>query len=890
MALSSLISAILVGLAAQAVPPPPPKINAVMPLPDKAPAWLAGYRLRWPLRIIGDPTKQTSQTVITSLPTGGWLKPDATDVAVQTATGEVLPVTVLSHDPAGETIVQFPRKANDGWYWAYGGNAAPKAGPKAPAMQEGMTVEVRDWAGDDLKDWTAVRAGLQKSETVIGNAVVPDILQNSNPTRPGEFRKFAASYRGFLKIDKPGVYRFFANADDAVFVFIDGFKVFERAGSNKKLTGVVPINKIGADVELKAGVHPIEVHHVLGNNPDAVGTMMLLWKTPDIKTWVMLPSTAFTRALYALPSALEEAAKLPAASFCCGIDDTLQSGATTGYLVRFEANGPIKDTDHLLWDFGDGVTANGRSVHHVYFKPGNYKVTLTSVAGLAPFRRMVHVWPAPGATSPLSLAAAVRALNSDDWKKADRQRLNEVVEFLTICERPERWKLLEAVTGHLLATETDLAAKATLLNIRIEALGEIGRANDALALAEKSFPEFVRVPTQLVTLKLAAASVYHRHLKDFSEASKRYKAILEDHRRLEHPAMRVAAIRWGDLFAETGDFAKASETYRLAATLGGDKFKATAQTDAITRGALLRIAEQRLRSGDIRQTRQMLERIELDYPEQKVEGLYRFLRAESDRHGGRYEDALRNYEVLLKLVQWAGYRDRALFGIADCYTRMGDEDRALKWLTGLKDSFPSYFEKQKLADYQKTLEARRDLKKKPPPGDPNEPIPGTFITGFEPGEKATFGKIETAVVVPSFGIAGPHVYLLDGYPEYKGYFEYSRPLQGMHQNGTYWVEFWYRDTLAWGPPSNNPHTHVWLYPDGVPPATAEMGTVYYQRSLGTWRKISYNMKAPSTPGAKLAMSIRHIFGLMELDGVSVRPVSDREHDSLGNFLEGPPSP
>jgi hypothetical protein len=76
----------------------------------------------------------------------------------------------------------------------------------------------------------------------------------------------------------------------------------------------------------------------------------------------------------------------------------------------------------------------------------------------------------------------------------------------------------------------------------------------------------------------------------------------------------------------------------------------------------------------------------------------------------------------------------------------------------------------------------------------------------------------------------------------------------------------------------------------MPPATAEMGTVYHERTLGRWRKISYNVKAPPRPGAKLAMSIRHIFGVMELDGISVRPVSDREHDSLANFLEGPPSP
>lgn len=879
---------ILAGLLVQPAPADPAKPNIVQTLPAKNPAWLEGYRLRWPVRVIGDPAKQTSQTVITSIATGGWLKADGSDVAVQNAAGEVLPSTVLSHEPAGETIVQFSRKGNDGWYWIYGMNATPKPQVKPAALQEGVTVEVREWAGDDLKDWASVRGGLQKSEIVIGNAIVPEVVQGTNLARPGEIRKFATSYRGFLKIDKPGVYRFFVNADDAVFLFLDGFKVFERTGSNTKLVGNVPINKIGTDVELKAGVHPIEVHHVLGNNPDATGTLALLWKTPEAKTWALVPPTSLAKAMYALPSALEEVKQAPAASFAYGIDDTLQSGAVTAYLVRFEAHGPLKEKDRLLWDFGDGTTGSGRSVSHVYFKQGNYKVTLTSVDGLKPFSRSVFVWAVPGATSPLSLAAAVEALAADDWKKADRQRLLEVIEFLTICERAERWKLLEAVTGQLLVTETDLAAKASLLVTRIEALAETGKSAEALALAEKSFPEYVKLPSQLVMLKLAAATVHHRQLKDFTAASKAYKVILEDHRRVEHPALRIAAIRWGDLFAESGDLAKAGETYRLAATLGGDSFKKSADGDAVTRGALLRIAEQRLRTGDIRQTRQLLERIELDYPEQKTEGLYRFLRAEADRHGGRYEDALRNYEVLVKLTQWAGFRDRALFGIADCYTRLGEEDKALKWLVSIKESFPRFYEKQKLDDYQKTVATRLERKKKPPMLDPNDPFRGEFFTGFEPGVKADFGKPDVWTIVPSFGIAGPHVGLFDGYPEYRGYYEYARQLQGLGQTGSYWVEFWYRDALAYGI-ANNPHTHVWLIPDGQTAAGLEFGTVYYERTLGRWRKISYNMKAPPTPGAKLTFSTRHILGVMEMDGLRVRPVSDRDQDSLVNFLEGAPA-
>ena len=108
--------------------------------------------------------------MLVSLPTGGWLKPDGSDLAVQAANGKLLPLAVLSHDPAGETIIQFKRNGNDPWYWVYGVNVKGAPGPKAdpktdPAFKEGVTVEVREWAGDDLKTWPAVRAAWRKARS-----------------------------------------------------------------------------------------------------------------------------------------------------------------------------------------------------------------------------------------------------------------------------------------------------------------------------------------------------------------------------------------------------------------------------------------------------------------------------------------------------------------------------------------------------------------------------------------------------------------------------------------------------------------------------------------------------------------------------------------------------
>jgi tetratricopeptide (TPR) repeat protein len=867
---------------------------AVEKLPDKPPAWLDGYRLRYPLRVIGDPAAYTtSKTVIARLPTGGWLRPDGSDVIVQTAAGKEVPVAVLSHDPAGETIIQFPRNGNDRWYWAYAVSA--RAPAKAEPAPEGVILELRDWAGDNLDSWPKVLEGLKKSDKIIGNAVVSEVIQNCNPARPDDPRKFAASYRGYLDIKKDGVYRFFVNSDDAAFLFIDGFKVCERTGSNTRLVGQVIRKLTGVDVQLKAGVHPLEVHHAVGNNPASVGYCTLIWMPPGQAGWTFVKRDAFVQPVFAEPAGLEHAGGTQAAAFVYGVDDTLSYSGSALYLVRFEAVGMIKDVRQLTWDFGDGTTGTGQSPMHVYFKNGSYAVTLRSADGLPAFHRTVHVWQAPAPTSPLSPAKAVRLLAAADWQKFDVPRLKQMFDFLLVCEQAERWPLLEKLAQRLLA-EKDLDPKLRLQahTALMEAMAEQGRGRDALKLVEPALKDFPRQPSLQVGIKLTAAEICRRHLKEPAEAGRLYQDIVETHRRLDHPNVRLAAIRWGDLLAESGDMAKAGETYRLAATLG-ERPKTTAQGEAITRGALLRIAEQRLRNGNIRETQQLLQRIEVDYPDQKLEGLYRFLRAEADRLGGRYEDAIRNYEFLLKLTQWAGYRDRALYGIADSYNRMGNYEKALAWLDTVKESFPRYFEKQRLPAYQAVIEGR--LKRQQAArgsGAAGAALFTGFQTGFEPGEKQSFGELNNLSVQPGLGIAGPYVCRAEEVPIAKSNPLYKLPLANLTSEGTYWIEFWYHETALGSPIGHivNPMVQAYLYGIGpdVNPDGGSAINISLERTHGNWRKFAVKLKAPVTQDGRLDVYFYYPLGIFEIDGLSVAPVSDRQNDSLQSFIEGTEKP
>jgi tetratricopeptide (TPR) repeat protein len=883
-------------LALLSIAAEPKKGPDVHELPAQSPVWLDGYRLRWPLAVVGDPAKQKNETIIARIPTGGWLKRDAADLAVQSASGETLPLQVLSHDPAGDTIIQFKRRGNDVWYWAYGMSDKPLPQAKLdPAAREGMIAEFRDWAGDDLASWMKVRDGLKKSENVIGNALAAEVLQNCNPARPDRPQKFAASYRGFLDIKKDGVYRFYVNADDAVFLFIDGFKVFERPGGNQyiyQLKQKVLQEKCG-QIELKAGLHPIEVHHVVGSNVNAQGICSLLWQREGEPVFKFVPASAFAQAMLAQPAAIERAGAAAVASFACGIDDSLSSGDIRLCLVRFEAQGDIKDEKTLVWDFGDGAKATGRSVTHVYLKDGDYPVTLQAAADLPPFRRTVTVWPAPGTTSPLSLDTAIKALAAEQWQKWPPERLRQLYAFLTVCEQNqrERWALLDAVTAHLL-TQPDLEVeeRTELTTARMEALANLGKPREALKLGEQAEKSVSKGSGLQLGVRLAIANIHQYHTRDVAQASAMYKRMLDDFKRVDHPNLRRAAIRWGDMLAEAGDLVEAAKVYRQANTLGGERFEKTAQISAIERGAELRKVDKVLKDGNIHQARVILGQIEVNFPEQKLEGLYRFLRAEADRYGGHYEESIRNYEILTRLQQWAGYRSRALAGIADSYNRMGKLDRALEWYDRLKDADADYYDKAKLAERRRLVEARQArIKEAESKGDKA----GLFFAGyrarFEPKEMASWPELTNLSVTRGLGLDGRYVarFAQSSLANPANSFRFLRPVRHLNPDGWYWVEMWYRETLGTYNHGNQQQAYAWIAPEGDKELHIPKGApIYIERTHGQWRKLGFKFKAPAAHDGTLVVWLLNPSGVLEIDGLSIRPVSDPQNDSLISFLEG----
>ena len=343
-----------------------------------------------------------------------------------------------------------------------------------------MTVEVREWDKEPLTSWAVVRAALDKQK-VVTNGIVTEPIQKGNPGRPDLASQFASSYRGHMNVEKEGTYRFVLNADGASFLFIDGFKVFERPGDNRVFPSghkVSEIEKIAGKVDLKPGVHAFEIHQAIGPS-QGQGTMAMLWIPAGDKSFVYMPQKNMVHPLYARVADAEFLPGAEGAYFVYGVDDTLEVSGLKLFLVRLEAHGNFKDPSKLVWDMGDGTKRTGRTLMHCYFREADYPIALQG-GTLPAFRQRFRVWPEPGEISPLSLANAVDTIAAMEWQKLDVGRIREIFAFLQVCEQPNRWALMDNVAQFLLTQkDIELDLRSQLYVARMESLMHMGKAIEA---------------------------------------------------------------------------------------------------------------------------------------------------------------------------------------------------------------------------------------------------------------------------------------------------------------------------------------------------------------------------------------------------------------------------
>lgn len=313
--------------------------------------------------------------IVTTIATTGRHPPDAADLRVADDDGRTAPMRVLQVGPGDVVRVAFLARGNARRYYAYFGGDA-KALPKPPEplpTRGGLLWECRSLAdGDPQNPRQFEELWDRGSSRPLGATFIDRLYVGVNPI--ADNARTISRISGTIDIPADGTYTIAASADDKAAVFIDGKPVVMARG----LTGDTRFN---GEILLKRGRRDLVVYLA-----DFGGDCRLsvAWKRPGVGRYEPIHPDLFgPMPLSARTLPLEELrAELVADFELEYLDECFVANALT-HRVRLvgRATASSRSTVQYEWDLGDGQSARGAQVDHVYLATGEYPVTVTARAG-----------------------------------------------------------------------------------------------------------------------------------------------------------------------------------------------------------------------------------------------------------------------------------------------------------------------------------------------------------------------------------------------------------------------------------------------------------------------------------------------------------------------------
>jgi len=563
------------------------------------------------------------------------LKKDGSDIRVVTPDGRVCKSIVIWAEPYGRVEVVFKTRKGVRRYFVYYGN------PKAPALEVkerphvGLVMETRSRPRGPCNSWADFRRLLARSTHIYGRAVVDKIFHGFNPFGPSDH--YITIYRGWLWVPKDGKYRIATNSDDSSFVFIDGKMVVAWPGEHGP-TAVY--GERNAEIELTKGLHRIEYYHEERTGGQAC---VLGWWRPGDRRVSLVAEHFFPGFLRTKVGRLQKwGAGLVAEILARPVSEALLPDGHLIVEVAFRGDCYPKFENAVFeWDFGDGQTAKGQKVRHLFLHPGRYRVRLRVKAG--------------GKESVAFLEGYVgvsffyrhrprakefcRALADYDLSKLDSKAIEAVVALAEVAEDDDlRLKALEA----------GLEKRAFRGRHLFAALRDAGRllvAHEGSAeRAEGYFKRLLdeaREPWWKAQAQLGLADVLFFLRRNFKEALGAYARIVTRYARESPGCAKRAQIRLGDVHRIMGHFKEAMSAYRRARFMSAMFYREDA---AVRRGKFILEVHHLIESGQLSQALRRIEDWEWQLPEDKLTTELSLFKARALARSGRWKLALLELE------------------------------------------------------------------------------------------------------------------------------------------------------------------------------------------------------------------------------------------------------
>lgn len=324
------------------------------------------------MHVIWDADKNKSDEVAQAeILTGGLLKVAGAEIVVRAGDGHVVPSRLLQVGPGDQARVVFALRPGQRDYVIYFGNPSVHPAPASqPALvQRGLLMEMNQWLGQPINSSEQIaRAWLISQRQPIGKILVDRPFIGVNPL--GDEDRTIAKLSGTFFAPVDGEYQFAATADDRGALYIDGQSVVYAPYA----VGDIRFNKT---LTLKRGEHDFIFYEV---NTGGEIRFTVGWKRPDTATVIPMPAAAFGVVRTATPGDLELADKPLVADFSFQVKSEIFYANDYAYRVVLTANPPPGNNITYDWDLGDGTTATGPQVEHVYLHGGQFPVKLTTSA------------------------------------------------------------------------------------------------------------------------------------------------------------------------------------------------------------------------------------------------------------------------------------------------------------------------------------------------------------------------------------------------------------------------------------------------------------------------------------------------------------------------------
>jgi len=354
-------------------------------------AWhLPGWSVRAVIEVAPGQAEPGADTAGVRILGQGRGKEDGTDYRVLDAGGKPVPFQLAAHDAARGSLISFRAAAPKGRYFVYFGNPgaarAPEQVPDVPPPgggppradwlpHQGLVLQtIRRPPGENPGTIEEMARLIAASPARDGARYQRQVADGFNPF--GSSDGYISLYRGWMKIPAAGTYRFCTASNEASFSFLDGKVLVHWPGRHTAERG--SRGEKNAVVELSAGPHYLEYYQ----EEVALEQMAYLgWRpSADDGQFAPIPESVFPAPLDAAVDRYEGPDLKPLPHFEPVVLDTVWPGdRRRGQYtrVRFQA-GKASDGTMYRWEFGDGQSATGPAVDHVYLATGRYPVKLAA--------------------------------------------------------------------------------------------------------------------------------------------------------------------------------------------------------------------------------------------------------------------------------------------------------------------------------------------------------------------------------------------------------------------------------------------------------------------------------------------------------------------------------